>query len=109
MLSWREQLLIRCGPGVLAGITIRDWFRLLSENRFAVDLPYVARAVSISLAAIWNSSFHWIEERRYARKLADVTIEPPLFVLGHWRSGTTHLHYLLGLDDRFAFPNFSRR
>src|SRR6185503_9923340 len=28
----------------------------------------------------------------------------PLFVLGHWRSGTTHLHYLLGLDDRFAFP-----
>ena len=35
-----------------------------------------------------------------------MTVPPPLFVLGHWRSGTTHLHYLLGLDDRFAFPNF---
>jgi hypothetical protein len=28
-----------------------------------------------------------------------------LFVLGHWRSGTTHLHNLLSRDDRFAFPN----
>jgi hypothetical protein len=31
---------------------------------------------------------------------------PLLFVLGHWRSGTTHLHYLLGRDDRFACPSF---
>ena len=30
---------------------------------------------------------------------------PPLFVLGHWRSGTTHLHNLLAVDERFAFPN----
>jgi hypothetical protein len=33
-----------------------------------------------------------------------LAVAPPLFVLGHWRSGTTHLHYLLGLDDRFACP-----
>jgi hypothetical protein len=26
-------------------------------------------------------------------------------VLGHWRSGTTHLHNLLAVDRRFAFPN----
>jgi hypothetical protein len=28
---------------------------------------------------------------------------PPLFVLGHWRSGTTHLHNLLARDRRFAY------
>ncbi|RME74537.1 MAG: sulfotransferase [Planctomycetota bacterium] len=27
---------------------------------------------------------------------------PPVFVIGHWRSGTTHLHNLLGKDPRFG-------
>ncbi len=30
----------------------------------------------------------------------------PLFVLGHWRTGTTLLHELLTLDQRFACPTF---
>jgi omega-hydroxy-beta-dihydromenaquinone-9 sulfotransferase len=30
---------------------------------------------------------------------------PPVFILGHWRSGTTMMHELLQLDDRFASPN----
>ncbi len=28
---------------------------------------------------------------------------PPLFIIGHWRSGTTFLHNLLGRDKRAAF------
>ena len=39
--------------------------------------------------------------RARATKLA----EPPLFVLGHWRSGTTLLHELLILDERHTYPN----
>jgi hypothetical protein len=31
--------------------------------------------------------------------------EPPLFVLGHWRSGTTFLHDLLAIDPRYTYPN----
>jgi hypothetical protein len=105
-LSWRERFLIACGPGVLAGITFGDWLRLLRENRFSIDLAYFPRAVSSTFAALTNSIFRWYEDRRYRPKWQDVTVSPPLFVLGHWRSGTTHLHYLLGLDDRFACPNF---
>src|SRR4029079_7278292 len=30
--------------------------------------------------------------------------ETPLFVLGHWRSGTTLLHELLILDPRHTYP-----
>lgn len=106
MLSWRERLLIGCGPGVLAGITLGDWVKLLQENRFSVDPAYLPRAVSISFAAAVNSLFRWYEVWRYGAKWKDLHVPPPLFVLGHWRSGTTHLHYLLGLDDRFACPNF---
>ncbi|NJN00849.1 MAG: sulfotransferase [Aquincola sp.] len=39
--------------------------------------------------------------RARATKLA----EPPLFVLGHWRSGTTLLHELLIRDERHTYPN----
>jgi hypothetical protein len=106
VLSWRERFLISCGPGVVAGITLGDWLRLLRENRFSVDPAYLIRAASISLCALVNSVFRRLEDRRCGAMLKDVTIPPPLFVLGHWRSGTTHLHYLLGLDDRFACPTF---
>jgi hypothetical protein len=30
-------------------------------------------------------------------------IPPPLFILGHWRSGTTHLHNLICLDERAGY------
>jgi omega-hydroxy-beta-dihydromenaquinone-9 sulfotransferase len=29
----------------------------------------------------------------------------PLFIIGHWRSGTTVLHHLLSLDPQFTYPN----
>ncbi|MFM8707114.1 MAG: sulfotransferase family protein, partial [Planctomycetia bacterium] len=31
---------------------------------------------------------------------------PPLFIIGHWRSGTTLLHELFMLDERFCCPNY---
>ncbi|MBK8093462.1 MAG: sulfotransferase [Verrucomicrobiaceae bacterium] len=31
---------------------------------------------------------------------------PPIFIIGHARSGTTHLHNLLALDPRFAFISY---
>jgi len=30
---------------------------------------------------------------------------PPVFILGHWRSGTTHLFNLLSRDPQFAWPS----
>lgn len=31
--------------------------------------------------------------------------QPPVFIIGHWRTGTTLLHELLILDPRHNFPN----
>lgn len=106
MMSWRERLLIACGSGVLSGITLGDWLRLLRDNRCSIDVRFLPRAATTSLLAPLNSVMRRYEERRYAAKWNAVRIEAPLFVLGHWRSGTTHLHYLLGQDDRFACPVF---
>ncbi len=45
----------------------------------------------------------YLEERFYDDKVRQVEIaEPPVMIIGHWRSGTTHLHYLMDQDPRFA-------
>jgi hypothetical protein len=95
------------GHNYLAGITAGDWWRLLRENQFAVDPVYWHRAVFVTLASLANSCYRWREQRTYGAAIDAVKItQPPLFVLGHWRSGTTHLHNLLALDtERFAFAN----
>lgn len=91
----------------LAGISAGDWWRLLRENHFAVDPVYWHRAAFISLASLANSYYRRQEERSFAEAVEKTEItQPPLFVVGHWRSGTTHLHNLLALDtDQFAYPN----
>ncbi|MCB0510474.1 MAG: sulfotransferase, partial [Bacteroidetes bacterium] len=32
----------------------------------------------------------------------DLSKQQPIFILGHWRSGTTHLHYLFHKDPQFG-------
>src|SRR5438093_13148384 len=89
----------------LGGSTFRDWLRLLGKNRFDVDPRYWPRAALVTLNSLGNSLHGWRENRLYGADIAKQTIQPPLFILGHWRTGTTHLHNLLAIDRRFAFPN----
>jgi hypothetical protein len=91
----------------LAGITAGAWWRLLRENRFRVDPVYWHRAAFITATSLMNSCFRAREERLFGTAIGQTKItHPPLFILGHWRSGTTHLHYLLAQDtEQFVFPN----
>ena len=94
------------GHNYLAGITADTWWRLLRENRFAVDPAYWHRAAFVSALSLLNSWYRRREERLHGAAIEKTELAgPPLFVLGHWRSGTTHLHNLLALDDRFGFAN----
>ena len=95
------------GHNYLAGITAGDWWRLIRENGFDVEACYWHRAVVITALSLVNSLQRVREDRRWHDAIRDTAItEPPLFVLGHWRSGTTHLHNLLAQDTaQFAFAN----
>ena len=104
-MAWRETLLQSFGPGLLGGITCGKWMQLLIENRFSVSPSCWPRALTISLMCVPTSLLHWADEIRFGRRFREVTVPPPVFVLGHWRQGTTHLHNLLTIDQRFAFPN----
>lgn len=91
----------------LTGITAGDWWRLLRQNGFAVDPVYWHRAAVVSVLSLANSFYRRREEKKHGAEIAATTIQqPPLFILGHWRSGTTHLHNLLAHDDEgFAYAN----
>lgn len=95
------------GHNYLAGITAGDWWRLLRENDFDIDPAYWHRAAVVTSLSLINSLHRWRESRRWDADIARTEIShPPLFVLGHWRSGTTHLHNLLAQDTaQFAFAN----
>jgi hypothetical protein len=106
MAVGQEKVVTRLGPPIsLCGVIFSDWWRVLRDNELAVEPPYFFRAASLTLASLSNSLHRWFEDMVYGSKVAQAEIKPPLFILGHWRSGTTHLHYLLGADPRFACPN----
>jgi hypothetical protein len=86
-------------------MALGDWLRLLRERRFAIAPSSWPRALAISAQSLPTSLLRRYESWRYGSRLKEVTVESPLFVLGHWRQGTTHLHNLLAADRRFAFPN----
>lgn len=47
--------------------------------------------------------FYRINDQR-SEALSDIPeAEDPVFIIGHWRSGTTYAHNLLSCDDRFGF------
>jgi hypothetical protein len=41
---------------------------------------------------------------KYSSKINKTKIShPPVFIIGHWRSGTTYLHEILSQDPQFCY------
>jgi LPS sulfotransferase NodH len=87
----------------LGGVTAGDWLRLLWANGFRVPPAYWPKAAYTTLHALGNTPLRWLEALVHGRRVARQQVQPPLFILGHWRSGTTHLHRLLAADGRFGY------
>ncbi|MCH5376649.1 MAG: glutamate synthase-related protein [Planctomycetes bacterium] len=63
-------------------------------------------ACIITGCSAFNSTLHAVQRLRYGKRLREVQVDrPPVFIIGHWRSGTTLLHELLVRDPQFAYPN----
>jgi LPS sulfotransferase NodH len=107
-MGWRQGLVRSFSPGLMSGVSFGDWVRLLWDNGFRVSPRCWPKAVVTTLLSLAETPLHWLESALYGRRVAAQKVLPPLFVLGHWRSGTTHLHRLLAADPRFAYPTFSQ-
>ena len=89
----------------LVGYTYTDWMKLLRENRFSVGRKYRSRSLTITSMSLMNSVHRRKEMRLYEDEIRKASVQSPIFILGHWRSGTTLLHNLITQDKQFAFPS----
>ncbi|MGB9004932.1 MAG: sulfotransferase [Candidatus Aminicenantales bacterium] len=94
---------------IWAGCSLPGWWRLLARNRFKVAPRHIPEAMLYTLTAAYHSLLSGVQGFFVGSKIAAVRIDPPpVFILGHWRTGTTLLHTLLGLDEQFTYPTTSQ-
>lgn len=92
----------------LAGADWRHFFKMIAAHR-----GYSAKGIGrllISAAAItqrWPYSRYeeWRERVRDREVAWKPPTDPPVFIIGHWGSGTTWMHQLLASDPRFITPD----
>ncbi|WP_406816598.1 sulfotransferase family protein [Mycobacterium sp. M23085] len=90
---------------VWIGCNFSAWARLLIRNRFAVHWSRWHYAALFTLVSVVNSGLGLLQKILFDRRVAETVIaEPPIFIIGHWRTGTTLLHELLVLDERYIGP-----
>lgn len=93
-------------PRIWEGMCLVPWVRLLARNRFRIRPTRIPIVLSVGGAGLFVNSPLWgIQQLLLGRKINQTEIaEPPIFVLGHWRTGTTLLHELLVRDPRHTCP-----
>lgn len=82
-----------------------DWktFNAVTKDRI-IDAGYKGKYRLTKAVCYLLSSLAPIQERKYKKKLADKPLEhDPVFILGHWRSGTTFVHNVFSCDKHFGY------
>jgi len=93
-------------PRLWHGGDLFAWMRLLVRNHFAVQPSYLYIAAVTCAASVFNSLMRVLSDACFGGRIACTPFsQAPLFIVGHWRTGTTLLHELLILDPRHTFPN----
>ncbi|MBX2813846.1 MAG: sulfotransferase [Myxococcales bacterium] len=89
----------------LNGMTVSQWGNFLRQYGSQIHMRYLARTLFGSGMAMINSVAALVETLKYREAVRKATVRAPIFVLGHYRSGTTHLWNILSCDPQFAYPS----
>ena len=88
------------------GMTATGWFPLLVRNHLQISPRRWAMTLLMTLLSIMNFGLSLLQTLFWGRRIARTQLQgDPVFVIGHWRSGTTLLHELLVLDERHTYSN----
>jgi len=85
----------------LYGADLPTLFRLFWRQKLRIGIRNIPSALLHLIMALFNTILSLPE--RFQHPTEDP--EHPIFILGHWRSGTTHLHNLMTVDATFQAPN----
>jgi len=82
---------------LISGIELPQWLSVLKKNDWQIDPQYLHRMAMVTGLSLPLTLAGRYEDAKFARQISALELNPtPIFVLGHWRSGTTHMHNLIG-------------
>lgn len=85
----------------LAGGSLSNWLRMLARSRFDISPVYLPRALYVSLLST-ATALPRLVEHRHDGEIAGQDVQP-VFIIGHFRSGTTYLHTLMSHDPSLGY------
>ncbi len=97
----------RWAPHFVEGTDIFTWLRMLGRCRGRIHPRYGYVAAIVSVMSTLNWMVRHLRHGLYGDVIRRTPLpQSPLFILGHWRTGTTLLHELLACDPQFSYPDF---
>ena len=90
----------------LTGASFTHVMGMLWRNGFGLKPIYIFRILFILLASAFLFPFRILEKIIFNRKIRAHKLKAdPIFIVGHWRSGTTYLHNMFSQDENFGYMN----
>lgn len=89
----------------LAGSTFVNWIKVLLENKFHIDWQFYPKALYVTVMILLTTPLRIIETMSCNKKFEHTAVHKPIFIIGHWRSGTTFFHYLMGNDKNLGYTS----
>ena len=92
-------------PRFWHGMRPATWWQLVGRHGGRVSLNRAPLLASVSLITPVNTAGAITQAVVRRRAIAETDLAaPPVFIIGHWRSGTTMLHELMIRDQRLSSP-----
>jgi len=87
------------------GLGLPNFIRLMTWKP-ELSRSCLDRLISSAIMSVVNSTLNTVDKAIWGRRVRAQTIQhAPVFILGHWRSGTTMLHNLMTLNPKLTFLN----
>ncbi len=88
----------------ITGCRFDNWLRLLWQNKFIVKPSCIWKAVYITVVSFVMLFPALLEKAIYGKRIKNTGVDKgPVFILGHWRSGTTYLLNVMSRDKQFGY------
>jgi len=84
---------------IISGMKLGKLYALLARNNVSTHPRNIARLLFLVQGGFWASVLARLEGARFGQKIRSAAVpEDPIFIIGHWRSGSTLLQQLLSVD-----------
>lgn len=85
----------------LSGSKISVFLKL--SKKYGVETKFYPRWFNSFIISCICTVFGWFDQLIYSLKSKPKNLKDPVFIIGHWRSGTTFLHNLMCLDKEAGY------